>query len=414
MTGWITAPALHFAPMSVQEPSTSRATADFLNDRVRGMPPSGIRRFFDMLNEMRDVISMTIGEPDFATPAPITQAAIASLEAGETHYTANGGMIELREAIAAHLERRYGVAYDPRAELLVTVGASEAVDAALRATLNPGDEVIYHEPCFVAYAPCIELAGGVAVPVATTAATDFRITPAMIEAGLTPRTKAIFLGYPNNPTGAVLDRSELAVIAAIADAHDLLVFTDEIYDRLVYGGHEHTAFSSLSGMRERTILLGGFSKAYAMTGWRIGYAAAPAELMAGIAKVHQYAIMCAPTAAQHAAIAALEIGEPHVQAMLDEYDRRRRYITDRFNQIGLHCFEPRGAFYCFPNVTDATGLSETEFAERLLTEERVGVVPGTAFGPSGAGHVRVCYATAYEQIVEAMDRIERFVGRHHA
>jgi aminotransferase len=402
------------ARMSLQEPATRRGTADFLNARVRGMPPSGIRRFFDMLNEMRDVISMTIGEPDFATPEPIIRAAIDSLEAGETHYTANGGMIELRELIAAHLERRYGVGYDPRAELLVTVGASEAVDASLRATLDPGDEVIYHEPCFVAYAPCIELAGGVAVPVATTDATDFRVTAEMIEAALTPRTKAIFLGYPNNPTGAVLDRSELAAIADVAAANDLLVFTDEIYDRLVYGDHQHTAFSSLPGMRDRTVLLGGFSKAYAMTGWRIGYVAAPAELMAGIAKVHQYAIMCAPTAAQHAAIAALEIGEPHVQAMLDEYDRRRRYITDRFNAIGLHCFEPRGAFYCFPNVTDATGLSETEFAERLLTEERVGVVPGTAFGPSGAGHVRVCYATAYEQIVEAMDRIVRFAGRHRA
>ena len=400
--------------MSLQQQATRRQTADFLNDRVRAMQPSGIRRFFDMLNEMRDVISMTIGEPDFATPDPITRAAIASLEAGETHYTANGGMIQLREAIAAHLDRRYGVGYDARAELLVTVGASEALDAALRATLNPGDEVIYHEPCFVAYAPCIELAGGVAVPVATTDATDFRITPEMIETALTPRTKAIFLGYPNNPTGAVLDRSELAAIAAIAEANDLLVFTDEIYDRLVYGGHEHVAFSSLPGMRDRTVLLGGFSKAYAMTGWRIGYVAAPAELMVGIAKVHQYAIMCAPTAAQHAALAALEIGEPHVQLMLDEYDRRRRYIVDRFNQLGLRTFEPRGAFYCFPNVTEATGLTETEFAERLLAEERVGVVPGTAFGPSGAGHVRVCYATAYEQIVEAMDRIERFVGRHAA
>jgi aminotransferase len=400
--------------MRIQEPATRRDTADFLNDRVRGMAPSGIRRFFDMLNEMRDVISMTIGEPDFATPAPITRAAIESLEAGETHYTANGGIIELRELTAAHLDRRYGVRYDPRSELLITVGASEAVDASLRAILNPGDEVIYHEPCFVAYAPCIELAGGVAVPVATTDATDFRVTPAMIEAALTPRTKAIFLGYPNNPTGAVLDRSELEAIAKLAEANDLLVFTDEIYDRLVYGGHEHTAFSSLPDMRERTVLLGGFSKAYAMTGWRIGYVAAPADLMAGIAKVHQYAIMCAPTAAQHAAIAALEIGEPHVQAMLDEYDRRRRFITDRFNAIGLRCFEPRGAFYCFPNVTDATGLDETEFAERLLTEERVGVVPGTAFGPSGAGHVRVCYATAFEQIVEAMDRIERFVARHRA
>ncbi|MCV0403818.1 MAG: aminotransferase class I/II-fold pyridoxal phosphate-dependent enzyme [Chloroflexi bacterium] len=395
-------------------PVTRRPTADFLNDTVRAIPPSGIRRFFDMLAEMNDVISLTIGEPDFTTPEPITRAAIASLEAGETHYTANGGMIELRELIAANLRDRYGVTYDARTELVITVGASEGVDASLRATINPGDEVIYHEPCFVAYAPCIELAGGRAVAVSTTDATDFRVTADMIRAAITPRTKAIFLGYPNNPTGAALDREELAAIAAVADEHDLLVFSDEIYDRLVYGDHEHTAFSALPGMRERTILLGGFSKSYAMTGWRIGYVAAPVELMNGIAKIHQYGIMCAPTAAQFAGIEALRNGEPHVQEMRAEYDRRRRYMTDRFNEIGLRCFEPMGAFYCFPQVSQATGMDETTFAEKLLEEERVGVVPGTAFGPSGAGHVRVCYATAYEQIVEAMDRIERFVGRHRA
>ncbi|HUF07489.1 MAG TPA: aminotransferase class I/II-fold pyridoxal phosphate-dependent enzyme [Candidatus Binatia bacterium] len=400
--------------MSSQPPTTRRAPADFLNDRVRAMPPSGIRRFFDMLAEMKDVISLTIGEPDFTTPEPITRAAIESLEAGETHYTANGGMLELRELIAENLSARYGVAYDARTELIITVGASEGVDASLRATLNPGDEVIYHEPCFVAYAPCIELAGGVPVPVATTDATDFRVTAEMIESAITPRTKAIFLGYPNNPTGAVLDRAELEAIGRVAEAHDLLVYSDEIYDRLVYGEHEHTAISSLAGMRERTVLLGGFSKSYAMTGWRIGYVAAPAEIMAGVAKVHQYGIMCAPTSAQFAAIAALRIGEPHLQEMRSEYDRRRRYMTDRFNEIGLHCFEPMGAFYCFPRVTDATGMDESLFAEKLLEEERVGVVPGLAFGPSGAGHVRVCYAAAYEQIVEAMDRIERFVARHRA
>jgi aminotransferase len=396
------------------QPTTRRAPADFLNDRVRDIPPSGIRRFFDMLAEMKDVISLTIGEPDFTTPEPITRAAIESLEAGETHYTANGGMMELRELIAANLRDRYGVEYDPRTELIITVGASEGVDASLRATINDGDEVIYHEPCFVAYAPCIQLAGGVAVPVSTTDATDFRVTAEMIEDVVTPRTKAIFLGYPNNPTGAVLDRADLEAIARVADRHDLLVYTDEIYDRLVYGDHEHTAFSSLPGMRERTILLGGFSKSYAMTGWRIGYVAAPEGLMTGIAKVHQYGIMCAPTSAQFAAIEAMKNGEPHLQAMRAEYDRRRRYITDRFNAIGMSCFEPKGAFYCFPHVTECTGLDETTFAEKLLEEERVGVVPGTAFGPSGAGHVRVCYATAYEEIVEAMDRIERFARRHRA
>jgi aminotransferase len=391
------------------EPRTTRAPAEFLSEKIRAMPPSGIRRFFDMLAEMKDVISLTIGEPDFTTPEPITRAAIASLEAGQTHYTANGGMIELRQMIAADLQARYGVAYEPRTELTITVGASEALDASLRATCDPGDEVIYHEPCFVAYAPCITLAGGVPVPVSTTDATDFRLTAEMVEAAVTPRTKAVFLGYPNNPTGAVLDRGELEAIGRVVERHDLLVITDEIYDRLVYGGHEHVAFSSLPGMRERTVLLGGFSKSFAMTGWRIGYVAAPAEIMAGIAKVHQYGIMCAPTAAQFAAIEALRSGEPFVRAMHDEYDRRRRLMTDRLNEIGLRCFEPRGAFYCFPEVTDATGLDDDAFAQELLREEHVAVVPGSAFGPSGAGHVRACYATAYEEIVEAMDRIERFV-----
>jgi len=251
-------------------PRVARAPADFLSDKVRSLQPSGIRRFFDMLAEMKDVISLTIGEPDFTTPEPITRAAIASLEAGETHYTANGGMIELREAIAADLERRYGLSYDPRTELIITVGASEAVDASLRAVLDAGDEVIYHEPSFVAYAPCITLAGGVPIPLATGDATDFRITAAQLETAITPRTKALFLGYPNNPTGAVLDRDELDAIAAVVGRHDLLVVSDEIYERLVYGGHEHVPFSALLGMRERTVLIGGFSKSYAMTGWRIG------------------------------------------------------------------------------------------------------------------------------------------------
>jgi aminotransferase len=389
---------------------TARPTADFLADHVRSMAPSGIRRFFDMLAEMHDVISLTIGEPDFNTPQPITRAAIASLEAGETHYTANGGMLELRELIATNLRQRYAVDYDPRSETIITVGASEAVDASLRALLNPGDEVIYHEPCFVSYAPCITLAGGTPVALSTTDATDFRVTAAQVAAAITPRTKALFLGYPNNPTGAVLAHDDLAAIAEVVDAHDLVVVTDEIYDRLVYGGHQHTAFSSLPGMRDRTVLIGGFSKSYAMTGWRIGYVAAPEALMTGIAKVHQYGIMCAPTAAQFAAIAALRIGEPFVLEMLAEYDRRRELMTRRFNEIGLHCFEPHGAFYCFPNIT-STGLDDEAFARELLLEEHVAVVPGSAFGPSGAGHVRACYATAYEQIVEAMDAVERFVQR---
>jgi aminotransferase len=393
---------------------TRRPAEAFLAERVRTIPPSGIRRFFDMLNEMRDVISLTIGEPDFATPEPITRAAIDSLEDGATHYTANGGIFELRQMIAKHLSDRYGVDYDPRTELIITVGASEAVDASMRAILEPGDEVIYHEPCFVAYAPCIQLAGGVAVAIPTGDATDFEVSAEEIEAAVTPRTKAIFLGYPNNPTGAVLSREQLSAIAAVAERHDLLVISDEIYDRLVYGDHEHTAFSALPGMLDRTVLIGGFSKAYAMTGWRIGYVAAPAALMAGIAKVHQFAIMCAPTPAQYAAMEALTSGERFVEEMRAEYDRRRVLMTSRLNEMGLHCFEPRGAFYCFPNVTDATGLDEETFAQRLLAEEHVAVVPGTAFGPSGTGHVRACYATAYEQIVEAMDRMEGFVSRCRA
>ena len=396
--------------MSTELTGTVRAPAEFLNDTVRNIQPSGIRRFFDMLAEMKDVISLTIGEPDFTTPEPLTRAAIAALEAGETHYTANGGMIELRELVAANLANRYGVRYEPRGELVITVGASEGLDATLRAIINPGDEVIYHEPCFVAYGPCITLAGGVPVALSTSDVTDFRVTAEQIETAITPRTKAIFLGYPNNPTGAVLNADQLAAIGDIAERYDLLVISDEIYDRLVYGEHRHTAFSALPRMRDRTVLIGGFSKAYAMTGWRIGYVAAPAGLMEGIAKVHQYGIMCAPTAAQHAAIAALQVGEPFVQQMLAEYDRRRQLMVRRLNEIGLLCFEPMGAFYAFPEVTAATGLSAEDFAQQLLAEEHVAVVPGEAFGPSGAGHVRVCYATAYEQIEEAMDRIERFVG----
>ena len=389
---------------------TARHPAQFLNERVRSMPPSGIRRFFDMATEMKDVISLSIGEPDFTTPEPIIRAAVRSLEAGETHYTSNQGMIELRTAVAGKLEELYGVAYDPRGEVLITVGASEAMDAALRAVVEPGDEVIYHEPSFVAYGPLISFAGGTPIALPTTQATNFELTADQIEAAVGPRTKAIFLAYPSNPTGAVLDRGELESIAEIAERHDLLVISDEIYDRLVYAGHRHIAFSALPGMRDRTIHIGGFSKSYAMTGWRIGFVCAPRDLMAGIAKVHQYGIMCAPTAAQHAALEALSTGEPFVVDMLAEYDRRRRLMTDRFNAVGLSCFEPRGAFYCFPRVSD-TGLTSEEFAERLLLEEHVAIVPGGAFGPSGEGYVRVCYAAAYEDIEEAMSRIERFVGR---
>ena len=381
--------------------------------RVIAVPPSGIRRFFDILATMTDVISLGVGEPDFDTPREIVEAGVESLREGRTHYTSNFGTIELRRALSAHLERLYGVHYDPNTEVLITIGASEAVDLALRATCDPGDEVILHEPSYVSYVSAIVFAGGTVVPVATRFEDDFALDPAAVEAAVTPRTKALFLGYPANPTGAVLDDAVQDELARIARDHDLLVYSDEIYDRLAYGTYRHRAFSSLPGMRERTILMGGFSKAYAMTGWRVGWMCAPAPILEGIVKVHQYGIMSAPTVAQDAALAAIQGGEPAVAAMVAEYDRRRRLLVDGLNRIGLPTFEPRGAFYAFPQIS-STGLSSDEFTERLLREERVAVVPGNAFGPSGEGHVRMCYATAYEKIEEALVRIERFVDKVRA
>jgi len=382
-----------------------------LAERVHAVPPSGIRRFFDILATMDDVISLGVGEPDFDTPREIVEAGVEALRDGRTHYTSNYGTIELRRALAGHLERRYGVAYDPATEILITVGASEALDLALRATCDPGDEVILHEPSYVAYVPAIVFAGGVPVLVPTRFEDDFALDPAAVEAAITLRTKALFLGYPSNPTGAVLPAAVQDELAAIAARHDLLVYSDEIYDRLAYGDYRHRAFSSLPGMRERTILMGGFSKAYAMTGWRVGWVCAPATILEGLVKIHQYGIMSAPTAAQDAALVALTAGEPDVERMRAEYDRRRRLVVDGLNRIGLPTFEPRGAFYVFPRIT-STGLTDNEFTERLLLEERVAVVPGSAFGPSGAGHVRACYATGYEKLEEALRRIGRFVDRH--
>ena len=381
-----------------------------LAERVRAVPPSGIRRFFDILATMDDVISLGVGEPDFDTPRVIVEAGVESLREGRTHYTSNFGTLELRRALAEHLERRYGVRYDPATELLVTVGASEAVDLALRATCDPGDEVILHEPSYVSYVPAIVFAGGVVRHVPTRFEDDFALDPAAVEAAITPRTKALFLGYPCNPTGAVLPNDVQDELAAIAVRHDLLVYSDEIYDRLAYGSYRHRAMSALPGMRERTILMGGFSKAYAMTGWRVGYMAAPAGILEGLVKVHQYGIMSAPTTAQDAALMAIREGEADVERMRAEYDRRRRLLVDGLNALGLATFEPRGAFYAFPRIT-WTGLTDEVFTERLLLEERVAVVPGSAFGPSGEGHVRMCYATSYEQIEEALRRIGRFVER---
>jgi aminotransferase len=386
------------------------STRGFVSERMATIPPSGIRRFFDIAATMDDVISLGIGEPDFDTPEPIVRAGIEALRRGETHYSSNAGLMALRQAIAAQIERLYGPSYDPASEVLVTVGVSEGLYLALAATLDPGDEVIVPEPCFVAYAPEVVFAGGRPVVVQATVENDFQVTAEDIAAAITPRTKALLIGYPSNPTGAVMSRERLSAIAAVAEQHDLLVISDEIYDRLVYEVN-HVCFPSLPGMRSRTILLQGFSKAYAMTGWRVGYVVAPAEVMGTIYKVHQYTIMCAPTVSQYAALAALREGEPYVEEMVAEYDRRRRLIVGGLNEIGLACFEPQGAFYAFPSIR-ISGLDENEFAEELLQEEGVALVPGSAFGKAGQGYVRCSYATAYEKIEEALERLHRFVRRH--
>ena len=385
------------------------AKRSLTSERVARLPASGIRRFFDLAAGIPGVISLGVGEPDFITPDAFRDAAVRSIKEGKTQYTSNYGILALREAIAAHTKELRGVAYDPMSEILVTVGVSEAVDLALRATLNEGDEVIIADPSYVAYVPGIVLAGGVPVAVPTDEANDFRLMPADVRKAITPRTRAILLGFPNNPTGAVLEAEDVRGIAALAQEHDLLVYADEIYDRLVYGA-QHRSILDEPGMKERTIYLAGFSKAYAMTGWRVGYACAPAEIIEQMMKIHQYTVMCVPTAAQYAALEAMRNGEADVQRMVAEYDKRRKRMYERFNAMGLHCFEPRGAFYCFPNVT-STGLSDGEFCERLLNEEQVVVVPGNAFGERGVGHVRACYAASMEKIDEACDRIERFVAR---
>lgn len=383
---------------------------DFVSRRIAQVPPSGIRRFFDIAATMDDVISLGIGEPDFVTPESILRAGIRSLERGETHYTSNSGILELRQAVARQLERLYGVRYDPENEILITVGVSEALYLALTAVVEPGDEVIVPTPCFVSYQPEVVFAGGTPVPLPTRVEDEFQVSAADVAARLTPRTKALLLGYPNNPTGAVMTRPRLEAIAGLAQDRDLLVISDEIYDRLVYAGHRHVCLAGLPGMQSRTITLGGMSKNYAMTGWRIGYAAAPAPLLAAMRKIHQYTIMSAPTTAQEAAIEALEHGEEHVQRMAAEYDRRRRRIVAGLNELGLPTFEPRGAFYAFPSIA-AAGMDDETFAQRLLEEEKVAVVPGNAFGADGR-FVRCSYATAYEKIEEALARMRRFMERH--
>jgi aminotransferase len=382
-----------------------------LAQRISSVPPSGIRKFFDIIATMDDVISLGVGEPDFDTPGHITQAGIGSLERGETSYTSNSGILELREELSKHLSNLYGVEYSPADELLITVGVSEALYLALLTVVDLGDEVIVPEPCFVSYKPGVIFAGGTPVTVEARVENGFEITAAEIEAKITPKTKALLIGYPNNPTGAVMSRARLQEIASLAEKYDLIVISDEIYDRLVYGV-EHVCFSSLPNMRERTILLSGFSKTYAMTGWRLGYAAAPARLLDGMRKAHQYMIMCAPTTAQAAGIEALRNGEKAVQEMLAEYDQRRRVIVDGLNSIGMPCFEPQGAFYAFPSIQN-TSLSSEEFSEKLLFERKVAVVPGTAFGQCGEGYVRCAYATSMVNIEEALGRMEDIVKRYH-
>jgi aminotransferase len=382
----------------------------FLSQRVATLKPSGIRKFFDIVATMKDVISLGIGEPDFTTPDPILQAGIQSLAGGETHYTSNSGLLELRKALAENLERLYGVKYDPVNEIIATVGVSEALYLTMVAILEQGDEVIIPTPCFVAYQAEVILAGGVPVEVPSRMEDNFQPNLEAMAAAVTPRTKAILIGYPNNPTGAVATRETLLEVLRIAEKHDLLVISDEIYDRLVYD-FQHVCFAALPGAWERTVTLGGFSKDYAMTGWRIGYAAGPEDLLKGMLRIHQYTIMSAPTTAQFAALAALQVGEPFVQDMIAEYDRRRRLIVSGLNRLGLPTFEPRGAFYAFPNIA-VVGMDEETFSQKLLEEEKVAVVPGSAFGLGGDGFVRCSYATAYEKIEEALNRIEHFMQRH--
>jgi len=381
----------------------------FISQRVQSVPPSGIRRFFDIAATMQDVISLGIGEPDFVTPDRMRRAGVASIEHGDTKYTSNAGTLELRDALSDHLAQHYRVQYDPALELLITVGVSEALHCAMLATIDPGDEVIVPEPCFVAYKPAVQFAGGVPVVVATRVADEFQVIGAELERAITPRTKALLLSYPSNPTGAVMTRAHMLEVARIAEKYNLVVFSDEIYDRLVYGV-EHVCFAALPGMRDRTVLLGGFSKDYAMTGWRVGYAATNPELLAAIAKVHQYIIMSAPTMSQAAALEGLLRAENDVREMVRQYDQRRQVIVAGFNTIGLPTFTPRGAFYAFPDIRP-TGLSSNEFAEKLLTEEHVAVVPGNAFGACGEGFVRACYASSMVKIEEALTRMERFVKR---
>jgi aminotransferase len=395
---------LPVTPLSTTSPN------DYVADHVRAIPRSGIRDFFEIVQSMKGVISLGIGEPDFVTPWHIREAAIYALERGKTGYTSNLGLMTLREEISRYVASDYKLQYDPATEILIAVGVSEALDLALRAVLNPGDEVLYHEPCYVSYSPSIALAHGVAVPIGTHEKDEFKLTPAALKAALTPKSKVLLMNFPCNPTGGVMTAAELAEIAEICIEHNLLVITDEIYSELFYATGGHTSIASLPGMRERTIFLHGFSKAFAMTGFRIGYACAPAPLIDAMMRIHQYGILCAPIVSQEAAIEALRHGRGDMEEMREQYRLRRNFLVHAFRNMGLPCFEPRGAFYLFPSIK-STGKSSHDFAFGLLKAEQVAVVPGTAFGPSGEGHVRCSYATGMEQLKIAAERIARFVGK---
>ncbi|NLM13749.1 MAG: aminotransferase class I/II-fold pyridoxal phosphate-dependent enzyme [Epulopiscium sp.] len=377
---------------------------------IRNIPPSGIRKFFDIANEMKDAISLGVGEPDFDTPWHIREEGIYNLEKGKTVYTSNSGLMELRQEISTYLSRRFNITYNPKTQILVTVGASEAIDLALRALLNPGDEVLIPEPSYVSYKPCTIMAGGVPVTITTKAEDEFRLTPEQLEAHITDKTKVLILPYPNNPTGGIMEREDLEKIANILRDKDILVISDEIYAELTYD-REHVSIASIPGMYENTLVINGFSKAYAMTGWRLGYAAGPEELIAMMTKIHQYAIMCAPTTSQFAAVEALRNGDSDVAEMRNSFNRRRRVMVDGFRKMGMDCFEPLGAFYVFPSI-QKTGMSSEEFCTKLLYEQKVAVVPGTAFGESGEGFIRCSYAYSIDNIKEALRRIEKFMEQY--
>lgn len=381
-----------------------------ISPKVRDIPPSGIRKFFDIVSEMRDAISLGVGEPDFDTPWHIREEGIYSLEKGRTVYTSNAGLMELREEICRYMQRKFDLIYSPKTETLVTVGGSEGIDLVLRTIMEPGDEVLIPEPSFVSYKPCTILAGGVPVPIATKAENSFKLTAEELEEHITPKTKAIILPFPSNPTGAIMEREDLERIADVLRDKEILVITDEIYAELTYG-KDHVSIASIEGMYEKTVILSGFSKAYAMTGWRLGYALGPKAIIGAMTKVHQYAIMSAPTTSQYAAIAAMRDGDPDVQMMRSSYDQRRRVMVEGFRNMGLECFEPLGAFYVFPSI-QRTGLGSEEFCEKLLYDQKVAVVPGTAFGESGEGFIRCSYAYSVEEIKEALGRIETFVKKY--